>query len=234
MIDDLCGRCGASPGARHHWVDGDCVVGYHRAHSPATVGPCCEACVDRIGDWLSEITRLFHDLPRVIPLGSVPDDTAAHSHARRSASPAQMRLDPWSMVYDRDRLHYRGDPADVPDVPAVLADIAGRLHDDLGTAAVERGVAGCATFVTLHRADLARSGWVEDAFADLRWVRRHLRAAHGITGPESLGECMSVRDGRDCGGQVCPSTDRDPRPKCTRCNRRYSPLDLVRLRMVNG
>ena len=233
MTDDLCGRCGAVPGGRHHWVDGDCVLS-HRGHPKATIGACCEPCVERFQDCLAEIVELFDDLPRVIPLGSVPDDTAAHAHAKRSASPAQMRLDPWSMVHDRDRLFYRGEPSDIPDVPAVLRDIADRLHDELGTTARYDEIAGAAAFLTVHREDLARTDWVEDAWSDLRWVRSHLRMAHGIADLQPLGECMSLVGGRNCGGQVMPSTDSDVRPRCTRCNRRYGPLDQVRLKMMNG
>lgn len=237
MTDDLCGRCGAVPGARHAWVEGDCVLP-HRAHARATAGFCCEACLARWQEWITEIVRLFDTLPSVIPLGSVPDTTAHHSHVRRrSASPAAMRLDAWSMVRDRDRLFYTGDRADLPDVPAVLSDLAYRLHDALGTQPALPYIddyGSAAAFLALHALDLAVQDWCPEVDADLRWVRGHLRRAHGITDPSPLGRCLSVMDGRDCGGLVWPSDDPKQRPQCDRCKRRYGPLDLVRLKVMEG
>lgn len=238
MTDDLCGRCGAAPGERHAWVEGDCALP-HRTHARATVGLCCEGCTRRIAEWLAEIVQLFDDLPGVVPLGSVPDDTAHHSHVRhRSASPAQMRLDAWSMVADRNRLFYSGDRADLPDVPAVLSDLAYRLHDALGTTPAQQcygdDLASAAAFLTTHVTDLAALAWVIEADADLRWVRGHLRRAHGLAEPRALGHCLSVRDGRDCGGLVWPSDDPGERPQCDRCRRKYGPLDLVRLKAMEG
>lgn len=236
-MTDLCGRCGAVPGGRHAWVEGDCVLD-HRTHAKATIGWCCQPCVDRWSDWLAEIVRLFDDLPRVVPLGSVPDDTAHHSHVRRrSVSPALMRLDPWSMYYDRGRLYYTGNRSDLPDVPSVLSDLAARLHESLGAVPPRifgDDLAASAAYLTTHTADLAVRDWVLDANADLRWVRRHLRRAHGIAEPRALGHCLSVMDGRDCGGMVWPSDDPAERPRCDRCGRRYGPLDLVRLKMMEG
>lgn len=236
MSGQLCGRCGAAPGERHAWVDGDCVLP-HRAHTRAAVGLCCEGCVVRGQEWLAEIVALFDTLPEVIPLGSVPDDTAHHSHVRRrTASPALMRMDAWSMVADRARLFYMGNRADLPDVPAVLADLAYRLHDALGTAPARwygDDIASSAAYLTPHMPDLARMEWVTEAEADLRWVRGHLRRAHGLSEPRALGRCLSVRDGRDCGGRVYPD-QAGGRPACDRCRRKYGPLDLVRLKAMEG
>lgn len=234
MSEDICSRCGVATGETHLWVEGDCVL-RHRAHSRASAGVCCAPCVDRITDWLAEIVDLFRDLPRVIPLGSVPDDTAKHRHVNAAASPAMMRLDAWSMWKDRSRLKFTGKRSDIPDVPSVLADLATRLHDDLGTvpaAPYGDDPGSAASFLTARVEDLARLPWVVEADADLRWLRSHLRRAHGLGEPQPLGRCMSVTEASECGGWVMPSTDRDPRPQCTRCHRRYGHLDLVRLKVM--
>lgn len=234
-MTDLCGRCGAAPGERHAWVEGDCVL-RHRAHARATVGLCCAGCVDRIGEWLADIVTLFDDLPKVVPLGSVPDTTAKHKHGHPVASPAMMRLDAWSMVYDRDRLWYTGNRSDIPDVPAVLADLAYRLADSLGVSP-GTGLGGdpgrSAAFLSAHVGRMVGFDWVISADDDLRWVRGHLRQAHGIAEPRTLGRCLSVVGGEDCPGWVRESETRGEKPFCTRCRRRYGPLDLVRLKVMN-
>lgn len=237
---DYCDRCGATgTPLKHAWTEGDCLLGHSNGHPRATVGHICRGCVERLQSWLTEITELFAGLPDVIELGSVPDDTAAHGHVKkRPASPALVRLDAWAMLRDRDRLYRTGEPSDLPDVPAVLADLAYRVADDLGIVPpgdLGGNLAGAATFLATRIEQAARSAWIDELDADVKWVRRALRRAHGIVDVQALGKCLTVTDGRDCGGRVWPSRDGgDPRPRCDRCTRRYGTLDLVRLKRMNS
>lgn len=231
-----CSECGAFGVHPHGWTEGTCILphNYDRPEHPprANVGHICRGCVERLRDWLTEIIELYAGLPDVIEPGSVPDDTAAHGHVKkRPASPAPMRLDAWAMVHDRERLYRTGHGSDLPDVPAVVADLAYRVGDDLGVVPpgdLGETLSGSVTFIAGRIEAVASSPWIDELDAELRWVRRMLRQAHG--NPQPLGRCISVVDGRDCGGQVWPSKrQHDPRPECNRCHRRYDERDVARL-----
>lgn len=244
MSDVVCSKCGAVAGSEtwgvHEWTEGCCILpehNYTRAHPPrATVGHICRGCVERLRDWLSEITDLYATLPDVVPPGSVPDDTARHKHTKQPSSPAPMRLDAWAMVNDRDRLYRTGHDSDLPDVPAVVADLAYRVADDLG---IEPGqdlgdsLTAAVAFLTGRLEAAASSAWIDELDAELKWVRKTLRQAHG--NPQPLGRCISVINGHDCGGQVWPSKrQHDPRPECKRCHRRYDDRDRARLTITEA
>lgn len=244
MNETVCSRCGAVAGSEtlgtHQWQDSDCILpehDYRRAHPPhATVGYCCRGCVDRLTDWLGEITDLYATLPDVIDLGSVPDDTAQHRHMKRPASPAPMRLEAWAMIHDRDRLYRTGEPSDLPDVPAVVADLAYRVGDELGVEPARNladSLTASATFLAGRLERAAGSAWIDELDAELRWLRRQLRQAHG--NPQPIGRCISIVDGRECRGQVWPSKrQHDPRPECSRCRRRYDERDVARLTLTEA
>lgn len=241
----VCEKCGAFGSMPHAWVEGDCILP-HMEHHRATVGHCCRGCVDRHKAWLTEIVELFATLDEVIDPTAIPDDTAEHKRPKKQpASPAPLRLGAWAMLYDRERLlpftldeHGNGLPAylsgSLPDVPEILAGWA--------SWAVETGappVGGDVSSVTTASIQLriaaehvAGQPWIDDYDAELAWVRTSLRTAHDIRDPQSLGRCITVTDGKECHGQVWPSPDRDPRPKCDRCRRRYRTLDLVRLKAM--
>lgn len=244
MSETVCAKCGAVAGSDtwgvHEWTEGCCILpehNYTRAHPPrATVGHCCRGCVERLQDWLTEITDLYATLPDVISLGSVPDDTAQHKHTKRPASPAPMRLDAWAMVHDRERLYRTGHDTDLPDAPAVVADLAYRVGDDLG---IEPGqdlgdsLTAAVVFLTARLEAAAGSAWIDELDAELRWLRKQLRQAHG--NPKSIGRCISIINGHDCGGRVWPSKrQHDPRPECSRCHRRYDQKDLARLTITEA
>lgn len=242
----LCERCGAFGDLQHEWREGDCILP-HKGHAKASIGHICERCVERHKTWLTEITELYSYLGSMVDPAAIPDDTAEHKHVKKKpASPAPFRLDAWAMTIDRGRLFARGGRKDdgtltvdylhgtLPDVPEVLQGWAGY--------AIETGAALTSTHITtvagaviqLQSAaeHIAGQPWIDEYDAELRWVRNALRRAHGITDPQHLGECITVTDGRDCGGIVWPARD-GGKPKCDRCRRQYGTLDLVRLKAMN-
>ena len=221
---EICQKCGAFGSMPHVWVEGQCVLP-HRNHAPAKVGFCCVWCVDRHKQWLTEIVELYATLDQVLEPGSIPDDTAEHGHVKkRPASPAPIRLDAWSMLHDTARLFRTGSPSDLPDVPAVVATHAEALFDQLGWGDPPTTLSGAAAALRANADTVAGSPWIDEYDADLAWVRKALRDAHGIHNPQPLGRCLTV----DCGGRVWPDRD-DGRPKCDRCARRYGTHDIVRL-----
>lgn len=242
----LCERCGAFGEMPHAWVEGDCILP-HYAHHKATIGHCCEYCVDRHKDWLMEITELFATLDEVVPAGSIPDDTAEHTRPKKQpASPAPLRLDAWAMLYDRRRLHAHGARRDdgtlahdylhgtLPDVPAVLHGWASYAIETGAEQTAERitNVTGAVIQLRSAAEHVAGQPWIDEYDAELRWVRRSLRNAHGISDPQHLGACITVTGGRECGGNVWPARG-GGKPKCDRCARKYGTLDLVRLKAMN-
>lgn len=223
---EICDKCGAFGLMPHIWVEGMCVLP-HRNHSRATVGFCCTWCVDKLAGWLTEIVELYAGLPDVLEPGSIPDTTAEHQRPKkRPASPAPVRLEAWAMLYDSDRLYRTGSPSDLPDVAAVLGTHAQALWDDLGYGPAPDTVTGAVGTLTANVEVVAGSPWIDEFDADLRWLRKALRDAHGITEPKPIGDCLTV----DCTGKVWPDRD-DGRPRCGSCKRRYGLHDLVRLKV---
>jgi len=203
--------------------------------------------VERHKTWLAEIVELWATLAEVIPAGSVPDDTAEHKRPRKQpASPAPLRLEAWAMLADRDRLHAHGARSDdgtlgadylhgtLPDVPAVLQGWASYAIESGAEPTASRVTTVSGAVVQLRSAaeHVACQPWIDEYDAELRWVRQSLRRAHGIGDPQRLGRCITVTDGRDCGGSVWPARD-GGKPKCDRCARRYETLDLVRLKATS-
>lgn len=248
MSGDYCERCGAFGDLPHEWIDDDCVLpahNYAKAHPPrATIGHVCVRCVDRWRDWLREIPELWVALPQVLEPGSVPDDTASHKRTRRSASPAPMRLSAWALLHpglvntlihdpqQPGRMVYTG-TSGVPDVVTLLANWTEAVFQARGwTGTPPDTVSGCTVALSAAVEVLACTPDVDEFDADLGWIRRSLRSAHALSEPAPLGRCITVTDGRDCGGQVWPDRGGDGRPQCRRCRRRYGPLDLVRLQAM--
>jgi hypothetical protein len=240
----VCERCGAWGSLDHEWVEGDCVLPHRydkKTHPPqAKVGWCCHGCIQRHINTLTQVVDMYAMLGDVLLAGSIPDDTAEHSHVKKQpASPSPLRLEAWAMLLDTDRLHAGGtrnpdgtftggEPADLPDPAAVLQAWANNAR---GTFDVPFTVAGAANALTAHAETIAASPWVDEYDAELRWLHRHLKAASGTFDIAALGDCITVTDGRDCYGQVWPAPDGD-KPKCDRCGRRYGTLDLVRLKRM--
>lgn len=241
MSETQCRVCGAEQGQPHHPIESDCALPhrYDRADHPpqARRGHACTGCVKRLREHVTEIGKLHAELATVIPLGSVPDDTAAHKHTKRTGSPAQMRLDAWALAQNAVNAKIRNpdNPAELidaylgahlPDVPATMTAWAQAVYDahdwtdnapDTVSGAVAVLIADGGIEAITAQADV-------DTFdAEVTWVRRALRNAHGITQPRPLGRCLSV----DCRGQVWRTDDA---AKCDRCGRVYAHLDLVRLR----
>jgi hypothetical protein len=226
----FCATCGAIPvdgRIQHAWVEGMCILP-HRSHSRATIGHVCDWCVDRHRKTLDEITTLYATLHEVIPLGAVPDDTATEKrHLKRPASPAQMNLDAWAMLHDRDRLFRTGEFSDLPDVPAVLSEKAQELYDALGwLATAPTTVSGACAALRAHADAVAVQPWIDEYDADLRWLLAKLRLAHRLDPPRPLARCMSI----GCGGRVWRDKD-GKEPACDRCRRRYGQRDQAKLRV---
>lgn len=237
-----CQRCDLIDA--HQWVEGDCILPHlydRTTHPPiATHGNACPTCIDRHREWLEEIRDLHETLDQVIDIGSIVDDTAEHTHQKkRPASPAPIRLDAWVMLNDTDRLFAGADRYDgihrdgdylngIPDVQAVLAEWADlAVETGAHDLRVSHSVTGSTAQLAAAAEHMGSQPTLDDYDAELRWIRRALRRAHGITDPEPIGHCLTVNLGRDCGGYVWPVTG--ARPKCDRCGRTYQVRDLARL-----
>lgn len=243
MSETVCDKCGAFGDMLHTWLETDCIL-QHRTHSRANVGHICQRCCDRHRSWLTEIVELYAGLPDVVDPSSIPDDTAEHKHTKKKpASPAPVRLDAWVMLADTGRLFtavtsplggmqaaYLG--SNLPDIPAVLTGWAQNAIDATGvTDTAPQTVSGAATVLTTHAETIGYQPWVDEYDAEIRWVRASLRRAHGIRPQKRLGACITVTDGKDCGGSVWPDRD-GGKPRCDKCARRYGTLDLVRLKAM--
>lgn len=245
MSQTVCRECGAFGDMPHGWIEGTCILP-HKGHSKATVGFVCAGCVDHHRGWLTEIVELYATLGQVIDPGAIPDDTAEHQHVKKKpASPAPMRLGAWAMLNDQARLGvvtvengvtspaYLGNA--LPDIPTVLAGWADHLWELLGYGSdAPDTVTGAAVALTSNAETIARSPLVDDYDAELRWLRKALRDAHGVTDEKPLGDCLTVTDGQDCPGKVMPSPTGDGRPKCTACRRSYAEKDLVTLSIMES
>lgn len=240
-MSDVCERCGAFGDIPHGKADGDCVL-RHRGHTRAVSGALiCGSCEDRIDGWLAEIPDLYATLSGVLLASSIPDDTAAHSHQKRPASPSPIQLHAWALLGGggglkdhvvevayttagkvvTERSAYMG--GNLPDIPAVLAGWAQVAYDAQGwTATAPDHVSGAVAALQEARTVMAAHPDVDDYAAELRWVFRALQQAHGLSDPEPLFTCLEV----GCGGHVWPSQVGSPR--CDRCNRPYGTLDYVR------
>lgn len=236
-MSDPCRHCGRSDGT-HEWQDSDCVLP-HRNHSRKLVegAHVCLHCVERHGEWLTEIVELYATLDRVILAGSVESAPDEYQKPRkRPASPSPLRLDAWALLngqvndhtIDRDgTVHAAYLGANLPDVPAVLAGWAQTLFDGEGWGTAPTTVSGAAAVLKANGVRFAANPEIDTFDAELRWVRQALRNAHGVRAPKPFGACMTV----DCSGQVWPDKDHG-NPRCDRCSRRYGQLDLVRLRLT--
>jgi hypothetical protein len=238
---NLCDRCGAFGDMPHAWVEGDCILP-HDNHSTrlASGAHVCVHCIDRHIEWLTEIVELYAGLCEVVLAGSIPDDTAAHSHKKAAGSPSPLRLAAWALIegvndhtIDVDystgvrvetvRDAYLG--PNLPDVPAVLTGWAqAALDEQYENATAPSTVAGAAAVLQTHATVMARLPDIDTYDAELRWVRRSLRAAHAISDPQPLGRCLTTT----CRGLVWRQAEGSP--ECDRCRRRYAKLDLVRLK----
>jgi hypothetical protein len=235
-IPESCEHCGRSDG-QHDWSDGDCVLP-HRKHSRSLVTGThvCQHCVNRHVDWVREITELYATLNTVLYVGSVTDEPGEYQKPRkRPASPSPLRLEAWALYTNQinttillpdgtyEAAYLGGNLPDVPDTLANWAQAVYDAHEWISTAPTT--VSGAAAVLTADADMLAGLPDVDTYDAELRWVRRALRQAHGISDPKPLGACMSV----ECRGMVWPNAGQQP--KCDRCGRRYGHLDLLRLQI---
>lgn len=244
---ERCRRCGQI--GSHEQLDDDCVLHHRKPHVHADHGLLCEPCVDRHKEWVREISDLYATLDQVVLAGSIADETADHMHTKKAAaSPSPLRLDAWALLHPEqlndqitagprlpDGTYELVDAklgANLPDVAAVLARWASATYGALGwTAAAPIWVKGAAAVLETHAETVATLADVATYDTELRWVRRALRSAQGLTDPKPLGRCLTVNNGRECSGNVWP--DRyGGQPCCSRCRRRYSDRDLVKLQIT--
>jgi len=234
MSDTVCERCGAFGNIGHGWVEGDCTLP-HRSHSRRLVdgGRVCRPCVDRWDEWLTEIPDLYTTLDTVLYVTDIASTDERVSHGKRTGSPSPIRLTAWALYWnevnakttDQDgtiRSGYLG--ANLPDIPAVLAGWAQAIYEENyeGNAVIARTAYAGASWLRANIALIAASPLLDDFDAELRWVRRALHQAHGITDPEPLFGCLEIT----CQGNVWPMTAGSP--ACDQCGRRYGTLDQVR------
>lgn len=238
---NLCERCGAFGEIPHGWVEGDCVLP-HRAHSRKLVAGThvCEPCLERWDEWLAEVVDLYATLPDVLRVGSISDDTAEHQHMKVSGSPALMRLGAWALLHPRMlNSHVKGDDGELhhtgtdglPDVADVLHNHAQAVYDAKGwTGQAPDTVSGAAAVIRSNREVLAGTPDVDTFDAELRWVRRSLRTAHGISDAKPVGRCPSLDGwGRECGGPLWPARGGSMSVSCSHCGRKFGQAFLSHL-----
>ena len=253
QTDGPCRRCGETEG--HRRLDNDCILRHRKPHTRATHGHLCETCIDKHKDWLKEIPDLYTTLDQVVLAGSISEEVGEHMRTKKApASPSPLRLDAWALLHPwqlneqittgirlPDGSYEMVEAtlgANLPDVRAILARWAQRTYDHLGWGTAPSDLSGAAAALWAQADTTAALDNVTLFDAELRWIRRSLRTAHGLTDPKPLGDCLTVAGGEQCAGKVMP--DRyGGRPKCTRCGRRYSDVDLVKLQItedmtVNG
>lgn len=233
----VCEHCGSTVG-KHSWTEGDCLLP-HRGHARRLIPNTfvCVWCVTRHHEWLREILDLYATLNEVIEPGSVPEDVAGdHKRPKKPADqPAPVRLAAWAMLFDADRLRATGQPTDLPNIPAVLTSWAQNAMDDRGLAGASlNGSAMTAVrILTEHAEFIASRPWIDTYDAELSWLRRALRAAHGIhEDREPVGRCRSLTgDGVECGGPLWPDRSGAMAVECGTCHRRF---DEKFLRLLGG
>lgn len=236
-VAGCCERCGAEEGQRHGWVEGDCILP-HRNHSRRLVAGAhvCEPCVERHREWLGEIVELYAGLSAVLFVDSMEDEQTGEYQKKRKApaSPSPLRLAAWALFYNEvnpatidvsyetgqrvETAHAAYLGGNLPDVPAVLTGWAAQMLDSQAVT-----VFAAATALKVGAEIVACDPDVDDYDAELGWVRRALRSAHGIANPDPIGPCLNVT----CKGRVWPVPGN--KPKCDRCQRRYGVHDIVRL-----
>jgi hypothetical protein len=221
--------CRVCPGhAGHHQPDDDDCVLQHsyskKSHPPkAQFGHVCRYCVTRHREWLGEIFDLYATLVMILLPGSIPDNTAAHGHTKKAPeAPAPVRLGALAMTADRNRLLRTGDPTDLPDVPAVLTDMAQRYCDDnsLEGASLNGTASAAVRLLTEHAETLATMPWIDEYDAELGWMRRQLRTEHGISNQpaQPVGRCPSLDgDGHPCNGPLWPDRHGVMAVECGTC-----------------
>ena len=232
-IREVCGTCGGVP---HQWVEGDCINVPEHDHRRASVGWLCRPCVRRIERSLNEILELYVDLWAVEPTGSVPDDTDAR-HGRSPDAPAPMRLEVTALRDSRNGVTATGYlKSDVPYVVGILDAWCRNLAESRELGDVPRDLTGIVGLLQAHGDFIAAQSWVDDYQAEVEWVLRSLRWAHGVTPLDAIAVCMCVdchcsakRIVGNCSGMVFPQPGTDP--ACIRCGREYAKMDLVRLRL---
>lgn len=234
MSDETaCNLCGAFGDIPHGWVEGDCILP-HRAHSRKLLNGTnvCHHCTERWTEWLQDITDLWCSLDTVIYVADVTDDTAEHTHSKRTGSPSPLRLTAWALWRNEVNDHIdNGDgttrsaylDGNLPDIAAVLTGWADTVYEaTYKTTRTSNTATSAIAYLTANINDAAASPHADDIDAELRWVRNALQAAHGITDPQPLFACLEVQ----CAGNVWPMTAGSP--ACDRCGRRYGTLDQVR------
>jgi hypothetical protein len=229
-----CGRCGGADG-QHTWVDQDCVLP-HKGHSTRLLegAHVCINCVDRHRDWLTEIVELFGTLHLLLvpPLssGAASPDGDYEKPRKAPEAPVPVRLDVLAMLSDRARLFRTGRPSDLPDVPSVMEGWAQAFYEATYDGDVPGYTLAAAAAVLRANAEaMARLPIIDEFDAELRWVRSHLRRAHGISSPKPVGKCPTLTDAGTCGGPLWPDTTYGLRVLCGRCERVFDDGELRRL-----
>jgi hypothetical protein len=232
-----CGRCGRDDGT-HEWVESTCVLP-HRNHSTRLIegGLVCWPCVDRHRDWLTEIVELFGTLHLLLvpPLssGTASPDGDYEKPRKAPEAPVPVRLDVLAMLSDRGRLFRTGRPSDLPDVPSVIGAWAQMLYEATYDGdAPEYTLFAAAAALSANAEGMARLPIVDEFDAELRWVRTHLRRAHGINNPKPVGHCPTLDGaGVSCGGALWPDEAGRLRVGCAKCERVF---DETMLRHLGG
>jgi hypothetical protein len=85
-------------------------------------------------------------------------------------------------------------------------------------------VAGCAALLRARADDIACLALVDEYDAELRWVRKALRRAHGLSmTARSVGRCPSITgEGQECGGSLRADANGEMSVWCARCGRRFN------------
>ncbi|HET6917554.1 MAG TPA: hypothetical protein VFH56_15815 [Acidimicrobiales bacterium] len=239
-MSNVCEKCGRSDG-QHDYLETDCQLphSYGKSQHPPQrrIGFCCQGCVTRHTEWVAEIVELYATLELVIDPADLPDERNGEYEKprKRPASPSPIRLAAWALMHNRVNAKIRNpdNPHELidaylgnhlPDVAGVLAAWAQAVFDARDwTDTAPDTVAGAGAVLKSHGATLAGLPDVDTYDAELRWVLRALRAAHGISGKRTkVGDCPSLNGhGAECGGPLYPATSGDMEVRCGRCGRRF-------------
>jgi hypothetical protein len=240
---EKCDVCGSPAGEPHTPVEGDCILphDYDQADHPprARVGWCCASHVHRHRYWLAQIDELWETLDRVTALGTVRDNTADHRRTGKApASPVPFRTLAWALHFGRIRTSVKQSDGSLK--PALLGEHLPKIDQRLNrwVAALHasgwQGDRSSNAIFQLRRAaeHIAAQPWVDEYDAEIRWIWRTLRRAHGLPDRDkTLGRCLTIKDGHDCGGTVREVPNGSPR--CDTCRRQYEdPHDLMRLKIT--
>lgn len=174
------------------------------------------------------LVRKLADIETYLTIvSSVPTRGPAVPHTKGFASTPPARLDVIAMLDPRTEINGPGQDDIDDEVPNVTADLDGwsRIVQEEHP---EHPCGHGAWYLRSYCDWITRQPWCDEFATDVTRVHSALRNACQDTPDRSVGECITVTDQGECGGDVYPTQDRDG-VRCSRCRRLYIGRDLIRL-----